>query len=785
MPTISSHHDHSHAHAAPLNDDDLRDPVCGMAVTSSSKFGESYQGQTYQFCSLKCQEKFRADPERFSGNVSSAESRVTTPESAVQTGTEFTCPMHPEIRQPRPGNCPKCGMTLEPVMPALDEEENPELRDFARRFWWSLPLTVIVTALAMAGHSLQLLHGSIQNWIEFALATPVTLWAGWPFFVRGIASIRNRSPNMWTLIGLGTAAAYLYSVMATLLPQSFPATFMQDGRIGVYFEAAAVIISLTLLGQILELKARSQTSAAIKSLLGLSPKTARRINADGQEEDIPLTHVHLGDHLRVRPGEKVPVDGSVIEGESAVDESMLTGEPVPLMKRAGDSLIGATLNTHGSLVMEAQKVGAETMLSQIVQMVARAQRSKAPMQRMADSIAGYFVMGVIAIAILTFVGWGLFGPEPSWVFGLINAVAVLIIACPCALGLATPMSIMVSTGKAASMGVLFRDASAIENLCKIDTLIVDKTGTLTEGRPVFHSVEATPSFNPHDVLQLAASLDQGSEHPLAHAIVDHARTENIKLIKPESFESGSGIGVSGIVDGKKIQLGNTALMEAAGVRTKPLQERAELLRLDGISIIYLAVDGVLAGLLAVSDPIKPTSKEAVTKLKADDIKIIMATGDGLTTARAVAREMGIEEVHGEVKPQDKERLVADLQQYGRKVAMAGDGINDAPALARADVGIAMGTGTDVAMNSAQLTLVKGDLMGILRARALSVATVKNMRQNLGFAFLYNSMGIPLAAGLLYPLTGHLLSPMIAAIAMSVSSASVVFNALRLRNTRID
>lgn len=785
MPTKSSHHHHSHAHAAPLNDDDLRDPVCGMAVTSSSTFGESYQGQTYQFCSLKCQEKFRADPDRFSGNVSSSESRVTNPESAVQTGTEFTCPMHPEIRQPEPGNCPKCGMTLEPVMPALDEEENPELRDFARRFWGSLPLTVIVTVLAMAGHSLQLLHGSIQNWIELALATPVTLWAGWPFFVRGIASIRNRSPNMWTLIGLGTAAAYFYSVMATLFPQSFPITFMQDGRIGVYFEAAAVIISLTLLGQILELKARSQTSASIKSLLGLSPKTARRINADGQEEDIPLTHVHLGDRLRVRPGEKVPVDGSVLEGESAVDESMLTGEPVPLMKRAGDSLIGATLNTHGSLVMEAQKVGAETMLSQIVQMVARAQRSKAPMQRMADSIAGYFVMGVIAIAILTFVGWGLFGPEPSWVFGLINAVAVLIIACPCALGLATPMSIMVSTGKAASMGVLFRDASAIENLCKIDTLIVDKTGTLTEGRPVFHSVEAKPSFKPHDVLQLAASLDQGSEHPLAHAIVDHARTENIKLTKPESFESGSGIGVSGIVDGRNIQLGNTALIEAAGVSTSPLQKRAELLRLDGISIIYLAVDGELAGLLAVSDPIKPTSKEAVTKLKADDIKIIMATGDGLTTARAVAREMGIEEVHGEVKPQDKERLVADLQQYGRKVAMAGDGINDAPALARADVGIAMGTGTDIAMNSAQLTLVKGDLMGILRARALSVATVKNMRQNLGFAFLYNSMGIPLAAGLLYPLTGHLLSPMIAAIAMSVSSASVVFNALRLRSIRID
>ncbi|AHZ73407.1 copper-translocating P-type ATPase (plasmid) [Pseudomonas mandelii JR-1] len=560
---------------------------------------------------------------------------------------------------------------------------------------------------------------------------------------------------------------------------------MQDGRIGVYFEAAAVIISLTLLGQMLELKARSQTSAAIKSLLGLSPKTARKINADGQEEDIPLTHVHKGDHLRVRPGEKVPVDGSVLEGESAVDESMLTGEPVPVMKRTGDSLIGATLNTHGSLVMEAQKVGAETMLSQIVQMVARAQRSKAPMQRMADVIAGYFVMGVIAIAVLTLLGWGLFGPEPSWVFGLINAVAVLIIACPCALGLATPMSIMVSTGKAASMGVLFRDASAIENLCKIDTLIVDKTGTLTEGRPVFHSVEATQNFDPNDVLQLAASLDQGSEHPLAHAIVDHARAENLVLSKPESFESGSGIGVSGMVSGKKIQLGNTALMEDAGVSIRPLQYRAERLRLEGISIIYVAVDGVLAGLLAVSDPIKPTSKEAVTKLKADNVKIIMATGDGLTTARAVAKEMGIEEVHGEVKPQDKERLVADLQQYGRRVAMAGDGINDAPALARADVGIAMGTGTDVAMNSAQLTLVKGDLMGILRARALSVATVKNMRQNLGFAFLYNSMGIPLAAGLLYPLTGHLLSPMVAAIAMSVSSASVVFNALRLRNTRID
>ncbi|MHC8376189.1 heavy metal translocating P-type ATPase [Pseudomonas sp. MDT1-16] len=786
MSNATSHRDHDHVHPIKPHDGGLHDPVCGMAVTPPSTFSELYEGRAYQFCSLKCQEKFRAEPQRYAPNPSGTNhSSRTEPAAEPQLSTEFTCPMHPEIRQPGPGTCPKCGMALEPVIPGLEEEENPELKDFTRRFWWSLPLTVIVTVLAMAGHSLHLLYGTTQNWVELVLATPVTLWAGWPFFVRAVASIRHRSPNMWTLIGLGTAAAYLYSVVATFFPQSFPATFMQDGRIGVYFEAAAVIISLTLLGQILELKARSQTSAAIKSLLGLSPKTARRINADGTEEDIPLTHVHKGDHLRVRPGEKVPVDGSVLEGESAVDESMLTGEPVPVMKRAGDSLIGATLNTHGSLVMEAQKVGAETMLSQIVQMVARAQRSKAPMQRMADAIAGYFVMGVIAIAVLTLLGWGLFGPEPSWVFGLINAVAVLIIACPCALGLATPMSIMVSTGKAASMGVLFRDASAIENLCKIDTLIVDKTGTLTEGRPVFHSVEAAQNFDPNDVLQLAASLDQGSEHPLAHAIVDHARAENLVLSKPESFESGSGIGVSGMVSGKKIQLGNTALMEEAGVSIRPLQYRAELLRLEGISIIYVAVDGVLAGLLAVSDPIKPTSKEAVTKLKADNVKIIMATGDGLTTARAVAKEMGIEEVHGEVKPQDKERLVADLQQYGRRVAMAGDGINDAPALARADVGIAMGTGTDVAMNSAQLTLVKGDLMGILRARALSVATVKNMRQNLGFAFLYNSMGIPLAAGLLYPLTGHLLSPMVAAIAMSVSSASVVFNALRLRNIRID
>jgi Cu+-exporting ATPase len=589
---------------------------------------------------------------------------------------------------------------------------------------------------------------------------------------------------MWTLIGLGTGAAYIYSVVATLLPSMFPESFTVGGRIGVYYEAAAVIISLTLLGQLLELKARSQTSSAIKSLLGLSPKTARRIAKDGSEEDIPLTHVHEGDHLRVRPGEKVPVDGEVLEGESAVDESMLTGEPVPVTKRTGDSLIGATMNTSGSLVMRATRVGSGTMLSQIVQMVANAQRSKAPMQRMADTVAGYFVLTVIGIALLTFFAWGLFGPDQGWVFGLINAVAVLIIACPCALGLATPMSIMVATGKAAGSGVLFRDAGAIENVRKVDTLIVDKTGTLTEGRPVFDRAIGVTPFDSQEVIRLSASLDQGSEHPLAHAIVDHARSEGLQLAKPETFESGSGIGVRGLVEGKQLQLGNTALMEDAGVSVEPLKYQAEKMRESGTSIVYLAVDGALAGLLAVSDPIKPTSKEAVARLQAEGVQVIMATGDGLTTARAVARELSLDEVHGEVKPQDKEALVVKLQALGKVVAMAGDGINDAPALARADVGIAMGTGTDVAMNSAQVTLVKGDLMGILRARTLSVATVRNMRQNLLFAFMYNGLSIPIAAGLLYPFFGLLLSPMIAALAMSLSSASVVFNALRLRQTRV-
>ncbi|WP_290368080.1 copper-transporting P-type ATPase [Cupriavidus taiwanensis] len=696
-------------------------------------------------------------------------------------GTIYTCPMHPEIRQDHPGNCPKCGMALEPLLPEPDEGENPELTDFRRRFWWTLPLTGVVFVLAMFGHRLGWLDLSAQSWVELVLATPVVLWAGWPFFVRCFQSIVNRSPNMWTLIGIGTGAAWLYSVVATVMPGAFPQAFAEHGRIGVYFEAAAVIISLTLLGQLLELKARSQTSAAIKSLLGLAPRTARRIGPGESEEDVPLAHVHVGDLLRVRPGEKVPVDGVVTEGTSAVDESMITGEPIPTTKRVGDRVIGATMNTSGSLVIQSEKVGSQTVLAQIVQMVAQAQRSKAPMQRMADKVAGVFVVGVIGVAVLTFVAWGLFGPEPSWVFGLINAVAVLIIACPCALGLATPMSIMVASGKGASSGVLFRDAAAIENLRKVDTLIVDKTGTLTEGRPAFERAIGANGFSEDDVLRLAASLDQGSEHPLAAAIVEAARGRSLPLDRPESFESGSGIGVRGKLGGRQIAIGNTALMEAEGVATGPLVAQADALRAQGASVMYLAFDGGLAGLLAVSDPVKATTPEALARLREEGIRVVMATGDGIATARAVAKKLGVDEFHGEVKPADKLELVSALQRAGAVVAMAGDGINDAPALAQADVGIAMGTGTDVAMNSAQVTLVKGDLRGIARARQLSHATIRNMKQNLGFAFIYNALGVPLAAGVLYPATGLLLSPMIAALAMSLSSASVITNALRLRS----
>lgn len=756
----------------------LIDPVCGMTVTESSGHTLQHEGRAYYFCSVRCQDKFAANPTQYAGSEP-APAQIA-PQVASPAGVIYTCPMHPEVRQDHPGNCPKCGMTLEPVLPTLDEEDNTELRDFQRRFWWSLPLTAVVFVLAMFGHRLQWLDMALQSWLELVLATPIVLWAGWPFFVRGWQSVLNRSPNMWTLIGLGTGAAYGYSVVAAVAPQVFPDSFISMGRVAVYFEAAAVIISLTLMGQMLELKARSQTSAAIKSLLGLAPKTARRIGADGAEEDVPLSSVHVGDSLRVRPGEKVPVDGEVIEGSSAVDESMLTGEPMPATKRVGDKLIGATMNTSGALVMRSERVGAATMLSQIVQMVAQAQRSRAPMQRMADVVAGYFVVAVVAIAVATFLVWGWFGPEPSWVFGLINAVAVLIIACPCALGLATPMSIMVATGKGAAQGVLFRDAAAIENLRKVDTLIVDKTGTLTEGRPAFNNAVPAPGGDADEVLRLAASLDQGSEHPLAQALVSAARERGLTLEKPEAFESGSGIGVRGHIGAQSLALGNTTLMQQVGVVLAPLVSQAEALRAEGASVMYLASGAQLLGLLAVSDPIKTSTPEALAALQKAGLRIIMATGDGLTTAKAVANQLGIHEVRGEVKPADKLALVTRLQNEGRVVAMAGDGINDAPALAKANVGIAMGTGTDVAMNSAQVTLIKGDLRGISAAILMSHATVRNMKQNLVFAFLYNALGIPIAAGVLYPLTGWLLSPLIAALAMSFSSASVIGNALRLR-----
>ena len=668
-------------------------------------------------------------------------------------------------------------------MPELDDD-NPELRDFSRRFWYTLPLTAAVLVLAMFGERLNLMDMAAQSWVELVLSLPIVLWAGLPFFSRGWQSLANRSPNMWTLIALGTGAAFVYSVVATAAPGIFPASFVSMGRVGVYFEAAAVIISLTLLGQMLELKARSQTSAAIKTLLGLAPKTARRIGPGGAEEDVPLSHIHIGDLLRVRPGEKVPVDGVVVEGASSVDESMLTGEPLPVRKATGDKVIGATLNTGGALIIRSERIGSETVLSQIVQMVAQAQRSKAPMQRMADGVAGYFVLAVVAVAVATFFVWGVFGPQPSWVFGLINAVAVLIIACPCALGLATPMSVMVATGRGAGRGILFRDAAAIENLRRVDTLVIDKTGTLTEGRPAFDRAVAAAGFSAEEVLRLAASLDQGSEHPLADAIVQAARAQQLKLSKPEQFDSGSGIGVSGVVEGRALALGNTAFMQQNGLSVEPLIEQAESLRSEGASVIYLAADGHLAGLLAVSDPVKDSTPEALASLKAAGLRIIMATGDGLTTANAVGAKLGINEVHGEVKPADKLALIERLQNEGRVVAMAGDGINDAPALAKADVGIAMGTGTDVAMSSAQITLVKGDLRGIATARKLSEATVRNMKENLLFAFLYNGLGVPVAAGVLYPFTGWLLSPMIAALVMSVSSASVIANALRLNNSRL-
>ena len=753
--------------------DPARDPVCGMTPKPDTPHRMSHAGHEYLFCSAGCRTKFAADPGRYLAPIHAE------PEPPP-AGTQYTCPMHPEIVRDAPGTCPICGMALEPMMPALDDDENPELRDFRRRFWWTLPLSIATLALAMFGASLVPgLPATTRTWIEFVMATPVVLWAGWPFFVRWAQSIRNRSPNMWTLIGTGVGAAFGYSVVATVVPDIFPAAFREHGRVGVYFEAAAIIVSLTLLGQVLELKARSSTSAALKALLGLAPKTARRIQPDGSEEDIPLAHVHVGDVLRVRPGEKVPVDGVVQDGHSSVDESMLTGEPVPVEKTAGAHVIGATLNGTGSLLVRAEKVGADTVLSQIVQLVAQAQRSRAPMQRLADKASFWFVLAVLSVAVLTFLAWGLFGPEPSWTYAVVNAVAVLIIACPCALGLATPMSVMVATGRAAQAGVLFRDAEAIERLRAVDTLIVDKTGTLTAGRPAFRDVVTSAGMAEDALLALAAALEQASEHPLAEAIVAEARRRGLPLQAAEDFASITGAGVRGSIGGREVVLGTTALLRQAGIDTEPLEAAAERLRADGATAMFVAVDGRLGGLVAVADPIKEATPEAIAALRADGLRIVMATGDNTTTALAVARRLGLDEVHGALRPADKAQLVERLRAAGHRVAMAGDGINDAPALAAADVGIAMGTGTDVAMSSAQVTLVKGDLRGIARARLIARSAVANMRQNLAFAFLYNALGVPIAAGVLYPAFGIVLSPMIAALAMSLSSVSVVTNALRL------
>jgi Cu+-exporting ATPase len=708
----------------------------------------------------------------------------------VTGSVQYTCPMHPEIIRDEPGDCPICGMALEPLTSEGAEEDDTELRDMSRRFWVSLGLTIPVFALAMAElvpgfERMDWVSKRMQIFVQLALSTPVVMWGAWPFFVRGWRSVVNRSLNMFTLIGLGVGVAYAFSVVAALLPGLFPESLRDaEGNVAVYFEAAAVIVTLVLLGQVLELRARRRTGAAIKALLGLAPKTARRLGEDGGEEDVPLDHVHVGDRLRVRPGEKVPVDGVVLEGSSSVDEAMISGEPIPVSKAPGDTVIGATVNGTGSLVMRAEKVGADTVLAQIVHMVAEAQRSRAPIQKLADVVAGYFVPAVIGVAVLTFAVWGLLGPEPRLTFALINAVAVLIIACPCALGLATPMSIMVATGKGATVGVLFKNAEAIEVMRKVDTLVVDKTGTLTEGKPRLVVAEATNGGSDADFLRMAASVERASEHPLAAAIVNGAGERGLELEETEGFDSITGKGVVGTVGGRSVAIGNRKLMEDRAILTDRTEERADELRADGATVMFVAIEGLIVGLLGVADPIKESTPEAIRKLHRERIRIVMLTGDNRTTAKAVAHQLDIDELNAEVLPDQKVEVVKHLQFEGSVVAMAGDGINDAPALAQADVGIAMGTGTEVAMESAGVTLVKGDLRGILRARRLSRATMRNIRENLFFAFVYNSLGVPVAAGALYPAFGLLLSPMIAAAAMSFSSVSVIGNALRLRRARI-
>ena len=763
------------------------DPVCGMKVDPDNAAGSfEYQGTTYYFCSTHCLHRFRENPESFLNKAPQQPIGITRQPKSVARDQKYTCPMHPEIVRDGPGSCPICGMALEPVTVSLDQEENPELIDMTRRFWIAVVLSIPVFVLGMSdlipGQPLQrMVSMRMLQWVQLILASPVVLFAGWPFFVRAWESIVNRSLNMFTLIGLGVAVGYLFSVIAVVLPGVFPHSFRHmDGNVPVYFEAAAVIVTLVLLGQVLELRARSQTGTAIRELLGLAPKTARRISDNGQEQDVPLEQVRVGDRLRVRPGERVPVDGVVLEGSSSVDESMITGEPIPVEKHPGDRVVGATINSTGSFVMRAERVGSETLLAQIVQMVAEAQRSRAPIQRLADVVSGYFVPAVVIIAVITFVVWSVWGPEPRMAYGLVNAVAVLIIACPCALGLATPMSIMVATGKAAQNGVLFRNAEAIEIMRKVDTLVVDKTGTLTEGKPKLESVVTNGVINEQALLRLASGLEKSSEHPLASAIVAGARDRGVEVADAIRFESITGKGVKGEIDGHRVAVGNRSLLEDFKVDAGELAVTAESLRANGQTIMFVIVDEKPVGLIGVADPIKETTPDAVKQLHDEGIRIVMLTGDSRTTAEAVARRLGIDEVVAEVLPDQKVEVVKKFQDAGRIVAMAGDGINDAPALALAHVGIAMGTGTDVAMKSADVTLVKGDLRGIVRARALSRATMSNIKQNLFFAFIYNSLGVPIAAGILYPFFGILLSPMIAAAAMSFSSVSVIGNALRLR-----
>jgi Cu+-exporting ATPase len=771
----ADHGGHGHPHAGAL------DPVCGMTVDPhTTPHRAEHAGRPYYFCSAGCRTKFTADPTRYLGSAKASE---PVPEGAI-----YTCPMHPEIRQPGPGSCPICGMALEPELASAETGPNPELLDMTRRFWIGGALSLPIVVLEMGGH---LAGGhawvpqTLSNWIQFALATPVVLWAGWPFFVRGWQSLVTRNLNMFTLIALGVSVAYAYSVAATLTPELFPAAFRgHDGAVAVYFEAAAVITVLVLLGQVLELRARERTSGAIRALLDLAPKVAHRIRPDASEEDIPLDAVAVGDLLRVRPGEKIPVDGDVTEGHSSVDQSMVTGESMPVSIGVGAKVIAGTLNQRGSFILRAEKIGRDTLLARIVQMVAQAQRSRAPIQRLADQVAGWFVPAVIAVALLAFVAWAMFGPEPRFAYGLVAAVSVLIIACPCALGLATPMSIMVGVGRSAEAGVLIKNAEALERMEKVDTLVVDKTGTLTEGKPKVTRIVPAPGFDETEVLRLAASVERASEHPLAAAIVQAAEERKIVLTPVRGFDSPVGKGAFGLVDRRRVALGNAKFLAELGIAAGALEAEAEKLRGDGATAIFVAVDGKLAGIIAIADPLKATTSEALRLLAAQGIRVIMLTGDNKTTAQAVARRLGIKHVEAEVLPEQKSAVVQKLRGEGRVVAMAGDGVNDAPALAAADVGIAMGSGTDVAIESASITLLHGDLMGIVRAHRLSEATMRNIRQNLFFAFIYNAAGVPIAAGVLYPISGLLLSPVIAAAAMALSSVSVIANALRLRTVRL-